>query len=244
MGALSLTTAFACTKSDEVLVFAAASLSNALTEIGEKFEAESDVDVLFSFGGSQTLAQQINAGAPADIFISAGRSPADFLTERGLVLPVPVTILENRLVVVTRDDGVSIDSIEQLNNEDEFEKIAVADPKLAPAGEYARESLTNLGIWDGLQGRLIFGVDVRATLAYVETGSVSAALVYQTDALIADNLRVLDIVPPESYSKVTYPAMIVNRADRADAARVFIDFLQADTARAVFTRHGFTPLSN
>ena len=87
-------------------------------------------------------------------------------------------------------------------------------------------------------------MDVRATLAYVETGSVSVALVYQTDALIADNLKVLDIVPPESYSKITYPAMIVNRSDRTDAARIFIDFLQADAAKAVFNRHGFIPLSN
>ena len=226
----------------EILVFAAASLVDALTEIEREFEAQSDTSVAFSFGGSQTLAQQIASGAPADLFIAAGEFPIEFLAERELLEQDTVNLLSNKLVVVIRSDGVRLDSMEQLVIKETVERVAIADPNLAPAGRYARESLTRLGLWDAIQDKLVIGVNVRATLAYVESGNVDAALVYQTDAAIAGDVQVLDIVPPESHSAIVYPAAIIKRSERKANAREFLEFLRGQAARSIFIKHGFQPL--
>ena len=121
-------------------------------------------------------------------------------------------------------------------------RVAIADPDLAPAGRYARESLTRLGLWDAIQERLVIGINVRATLAYVESGNVDAALVYQTDAAIAGDVQVLDIVPPESHSAIVYPAAVIKRSERKIEAREFLVFLRGQAAKSIFLRHGFLPL--
>ena len=226
----------------EILVFAAASLVDALTEIEREFEAQSDTSVAFSFGGSQTLAQQIASGAPADLFIAAGEFPIEFLAERELLDQDASNILANKLVVVTRSDGVRLDSMEQLVIKETVERVAIADPNLAPAGRYARESLTRLGLWDAIQKKLVIGVNARATLAYVESGNVDAALVYQTDAAIAGDVQALDIVPPESHSAIVYPAAIIKRSEHKVEAREFLEFLRGQTAKSIFIKHGFQPL--
>ena len=223
----------------EILVFAAASLVDALTEIEREFEAQSDTSVAFSFGGSQTLAQQIASGAPADLFIAAGEFPIEFLVERELLDQDVANLLANKLVVVIRSGGVQIDSMEQLAT---VERIAIADPDLAPAGRYARESLTRLGLWDAIQKKLVIGVNARATLAYVESGNVDAALVYQTDAAIAGDVQALDIVPPESHSAIVYPAAIIKRSEHKVEAREFLEFMRSQLARSIFLKHGFRPL--
>ncbi len=225
----------------EILVFAAASLVDALKEIEREFEAQSDTSVAFSYGGSQTLAQQIAGGAPADLFIAAGEFPIEFLDEKELLDQDAVNLLSNKLVVVTRAENVLIDSMEQLT-EDMVERVAIADPNLAPAGRYARESLTRLGLWDEIQKKLVTGVNVRATLAYVESGNVDVALVYQTDAAVAGDLQVLDIMPPESHSPIVYPAAVVQRSEYKANAREFLEFLRSQTAKLVFLKHGFLPL--
>ena len=225
----------------KILVFAASSLVDALTEIEREFEAQSDTSVAFSYGGSQTLAQQIASGAPADLFIAAGEFPIEFLAERELLDQDAVSLLANKLVVVVRSSDVQIDSMEQLT-EETVGRIAIADPDLAPAGRYARESLTRLGLWDAIQERLVIGINVRATLAYVESGNVDAALVYQTDAAIAGDVQVLDIVPPESHSAIVYPAAVIKRSERKIEAREFLEFLRGQTAKSIFLKHGFLPL--
>ncbi len=223
------------------LVFAAASLNDALTEIGRSHEAETGVEIAFSFGGSQALAQQIASGAPADLFVTAGEFPIEFLTEKNLVESDPVHLLSNRLVVVVRSGGMEISSVDQLGT-DAFERVAVADPDLAPAGRYARQALTNLGIWDNIKSRLIIGSDVRATLVYVETGNADAALVYATDASVAGNVIVLDIVPIDSYPSVVYPAALVRDSTEKNKARAFLEYLTDESATAIFIKHGFQPL--
>jgi molybdate transport system substrate-binding protein len=225
---------------DELLVFAAASLSDAFTEAGQEYEIEGG-NVSFSFGGSQALARQIASGAPADVFVTAGRFPIEFLSEEELIEPETVDLLSNKLVVVVREDGPGLTSIDQLGS-GAVERIAVADPDLAPAGRYAREALTNLGVWKSLEQKLVIGSDVRATLVYLETGNVDAALVYTTDALVAEGVRVLDIVPSEKYSPVVYPAVVVSRSETKGEARRFIEFLSGESANAIFIRHGFEPM--
>ena len=185
-----------------VLVFAAASLVNAMPEIEKRFEAIHEGTLSISFGGSQALAQQIRRGAPADAFISAGTFQASELVEEGLVDGGEVQVLVNRLVLLVRP-GAKVRSMQDLAGPS-VNKIAIADPALAPAGMYAQESLRALGLWETVQDRLIKGVDVRATMAYVESGNVDAAIVYKTDAAVAEDALVLDVVPPGSYSPVIY----------------------------------------
>ncbi len=224
---------------EELLVFAAASLANAMDEIEDTFEARSGVKVAVSYGGSQMLAQQIARGAPADMFISAGESPVGFLAGRGLLEPAVADLLTNRLVLVVRPAAASDVTSMDLLNAPVFERIALADPELAPAGRYARESLTRLGLWDGLQKKLVFGPHVRATLAYVESGNADAALVYATDARAGRNIEILDIVPTDSYTRIVYPVAVVRREEQRAATIEFFDFLRSAAARETFVKHGF-----
>lgn len=222
-----------------VLVFAAASLVNAMPEIEREFESAHDGSLSISFGGSQALAQQIRRGAPADVFISAGTFQPSELIDDGLVDGDEVDVLSNRLVLLVRP-GAEVQSMEDLASAS-VNKVAIADPALAPAGRYAQESLARLRLWERVQDRLIEGVDVRATMAYVESGNVDAAIVYKTDAAVAEDARVLDVVPPDSYSPVVYTAVLLKRPERPRKAADFIEFLTSDTAAGVFEKFGFEP---
>ena len=236
--ALPLLTACARPDGDDLLVFAAASLADALDEVGELYEEEAGVRVLFSFGGSQALAQQIASGAPADVFVAAGRPPVDFLSTRDVVYQVEDAVVHNKLVVAVRDDSAAIGAMSDLAGP-AVGKIAMADPVLAPAGAYAREALGSLELWEALQPRLVFGADVRAALAYLESGNVDAAIVYATDATEAPGVRALEIVPPDSYAPIAYPAAVVSGSENRNAAVEFLRFLKSDAARRIFERHGF-----
>ena len=227
-------------ESDELLVFAATSLTDSLAEIGPAFERESGARVAVSFGGSQLLAQQIVKGAPADVFIAAGVFPMDLLAREGLLSSAPEPILRNELVLVTRPDLVP-ESLQVLL-EPGVERVAVADPDLAPAGRYAQESLKSLGLWDDISEKLIKGSDVRSTLTYVERGNADAALVYRTDAASADGVEIYDIVPPDSHSPIVYPAAIIERSERQALAARFLAYLTGVTAQEIFRSHGFEPV--
>ena len=223
---------------DELLVFAAASLADALREVGDRYEQETGARVAFSFGGSQALARQISGGAPADVFVAAGQPPVDFLALRDEVEFVEEAVVHNELVVAVREGSAALQSMSELAGS-EVGRIAVADPVLAPAGVYAREALRSLGLWEPLRPRLVFGADVRAALAYLESGNVDAAIVYATDAREAPGVRALDIVPQDSYTPVAYPAAVIAGSESREAAVDFVRFLESDAARGIFKRHGF-----
>ena len=233
-----------CTPADqrpELLVFAAASLAGALDEIATEFERPGSARVVISYGGSQALAQQIASGAPADVFVSAGEFPVRFLEEKRLLASAPTQLLTNELVVVA-GAGSDLSPVSMADlAAGPFVRVAIADPELAPAGRYARESLMGLGLWDGLKPRLVFAPDVRAAMAYVESGSSDAALVYRTDGLASDRVRVLDIVPPGSYAPVRYPAAVIADSENRRAAQSFVDFLRGDTAGDILRKFGFEP---
>ncbi len=224
-------------ESDVLLVFAATSLTDAMGDVEEEFESGGGLDVLFSFGGSQFLARQIASGAPADLYISAGAGPVDFLEAEGIPFAETVGLLTNQLVVVS---GRHVDRPENLAGlaGTDFTRIALADPGLAPAGAYAKEALETLGLWDALEPKLTYGSDVRATLTYVETGNADAAMVYATDARSAD-LAVSDVVPDGAYSPIVYPAVILDESSHKPLARSFLDFLQSGVADEIFRKHGF-----
>ena len=222
---------------DGLLVFAATSLADSLAEIAPAFEEESGVRVSISLGGSQLLAQQIVRGAPADVFIAAGVPPVDMLFSEQLLGSAAEPIVTNDLVLVTRP-GLGIDSLAGLL-ESKVERVALADPGLAPAGVYAQQALTSYGVWDRVSEKLIRGHDVRATLAYVETGNVDAALVYRTDAASARDVEVYDVISPFSHAQIIYPAAVIASSDDKVTSAAFLAYLKNDNAQAIFRRHGF-----
>ena len=224
----------------DILVLAAASLADVMEEVEVEFERDGDVDVSFSYGGSQTLARQIVGGAPADVFISAGGSPMDELRVEGLTVGEPAELFGNKLVVAIRSPDFTPESLTDLVGQ-EGVRIAMAGPELAPAGCYAKQALESLELWEPSGGSLVFAPDVRAALAYVETGNVDAAIVYRTDAEAAGDVRTLDIVPADSHERIVYPAAVVGRSSNQALAARFVGFLRGPEAQAIFRRHGFVP---
>ena len=229
------------TEHPEILVLAAASLADAMGEVEREFERDGDADVSLSYGGSQTLARQIVGGAPADVFISAGNSPMDHLRAEGLIAGEPAELFGNALVVAARSPQLSPSSLAELLGQ-AGTRVAVADPQLAPAGLYARQSLSSLGLWEPAGGSLVFAPDVRSALAYVQSGNVDAALVYRTDAAAVRGVHSLDIVPADSHEPIVYPAAVVGRTSYPALAEGFVEFLLGPEAQAIFRRNGFQPL--
>ena len=226
---------------EDILVFAAASLTDVMERLGEQFGEEKGINVVFNFGGSVALAQQIKRGAPADIYLSAGTQPMDTLQDDDRIVPdTRVDLLTNRLVLVgglSTRKNLEIDSIEDLTGIDA--RIAIADPDLAPAGSYAKEALQSLNLWEQVKSRLVFGLDVRVALGYVESGNADLGIVYATDTGVSDELAVIDSFPEISHSPIRYPAAIVKRSSQREAAIRFLDFLKSVAARKIFQEHGF-----
>jgi molybdate transport system substrate-binding protein len=223
----------------EILVFAAASLTDALGEIGADFEQRHGVRVLFSFAGSNALARQIEAGAPADVFVSANLDRMDELERAGLVDPADrVSLLSNRLaVVVAVASGLVIAGPADLGR---ARRLALGDPEAVPAGIYARRWLEGLGLWEALRERVVPTLDVRAALAAVESGAAEAGIVYRTDAVPSRRVRVAFEVPASEAPRIVYPAALL-ASSTAPEARAFLDHLRSAPARAVFARLGFEP---
>ena len=238
--ALVLTLLAGCARpdGDELLVFAAASLADAMEEIGERFGEETDTKVFFSFGGSQALAQQIASGAPADVFVAAGRPPMDFLVSRNAVDMVEDAVVHNELVVAVREGFPAPGSMSDLAGP-AVGKVAIADPGLAPAGILrargpgAPRAMGVPAARARVRGRRTSGA------AYLESGNVDAALVYATDAREAPGVRALDIVPADSYTPIEYPAAVIEDSENRGAALEFVRFLKSDAAQRIFERHGF-----
>ena len=233
----------ACSSDDgagDMLVLAAASLHDPLEEIRAAFERDTGIPFVVSYGGSQALAQQIASGAPAALFLSAGLSPVVFVEERAALAGEPAYILHNRLVLAAPASGnPHPESLLALTSAD-FERIAVADPKLAPAGKYARESLEYLGLWDELLPKMVFAADVRSALAYVESGNADAALVYATDAASSELAMVAVVAPADSHSPIVYPAAVIADSGYEDSAWRLVEYLRGAEAREVFAAYGFT----
>ena len=227
---------------DELLVFAATSLTDAMAEAAAEFEATHGTKVEVSYGPSRALAQQIARGANPDVYVAAGQPPMDFLQEGGHIADGgAVRLLSNKIVLITGRDAPSIDGISELADAD-LNRVAMPDPEIAPAGNYARTALQNLGLWERMLPRIVFANDVRVTLSYVQTGNADAGFLYQTDAANAEDITVLDIVPTDSYPDVVYPAAVVRSTDNLQGAEAMLEFLQSDAAKEIFRKHGFTPL--
>ena len=234
-------TAFSCSSSkseNSLLIFAAASMTDVLNEIMDEYENQNaGVEIIFNYGGSQSLAAQLNQGAPGDMFISAGSDPVDFLIRSENVELTPkYEIASNRLVIVTQSHNDLLISLDGLQN---MRRIAIADPDLAPAGSYAREALQNVGLWDSLSKNIVLAPDVRATLNYVKTGNVDAGIVYYTDALSVPDLKKIELIPTDSYRNISYPVVIPVEGVNSARAMHLAEFLLGKFSRMTLEKYGF-----
>lgn len=220
----------ATVRAEEVDVSAAASLQDALRTIAATYERRTGDRVVFNFGASSTLAMQLRAGAPADLFFSADEAKMDSID----VAPgTRRTLLTNTLVVVANRAVRSPRELASLR------RVAIAEPSSVPAGIYARQWLQQLGLWQELLPHVIPTADVRAALAAVDGGNVDAAIVYRTDALLAKHARVAFEVTGANAPRIAYPLAIVRGARHAAAARRLWTYLQSDEAMKVFRKFGF-----
>jgi molybdate transport system substrate-binding protein len=227
----------------ELTVFAAISLTDALAEIGTAFTTESGVKVYYNFAASTTLQRQLEKGASADVFISASPRQVVALEANGLLeAESRQNLLTNRLVLVSDDTaGISVETPANLAAP-EISRIAIGHPSIVPAGAYAKEALTHFGLWETLHPKLIFGADVRATLAYVTSGNVDVAIVYKTDTTLSHHIKVLYQMPAEAYTPIIYPAVVMKDSPRKQLARRFITYLQSADKCEIFEKYGFTVL--
>lgn len=223
-------------------VFAAASLTDVLGQVGKAYTAATGRDVRFSFAASSVLARQIESGAPADVFVSADQEWMDYLQQRGLIAAdTRKDIVSNTLVLVAPADSRTTLRIAPgfplAASLGEKGRLAVADPDTVPAGRYARAALGKLGVWDSVAGRLVPADNVRTALNFVARGEVPFGIVYGTDARGESRVRLVDTFPPDSHAPIHYPAAALARAG-ADA-RSFASFLSGPEARADFDKAGF-----
>lgn len=228
---------------DELLVSAAISLKEAFQGIGRLFTIRTGSPVVFNFGGSGALAQQIEAGAPVDVFASAAPAEMDLLDRQGLLLPGTRRLLARNVlvVVVPADARADLARVADLVKAS-FRRIAIGNPRTVPAGEYAREGLHNLKVWDTLYPRLVLAENVRQALDYVIRGEVDAGIVYRTDAKAGgDRVRVAAIVPEESHHPVLYPIAVLRDSRPTKPARAFVDFVVSPEGQEVLRRAGFGP---
>ena len=225
----------------EVRVFAAASLTDALTEIARDYEKRSGDKVIFNFGASSILARQIEAGAPADLFLSADEEKMNALARRKLIDPrTRVSVLSNKLVIVVpRSGGKNITDPRQLA-QPRIRSIALAEPSTVPAGIYAKKYLQALGIWSAVAKKVVPTDNVRAALAAVAAGNVDAAIVYRTDARISKDVRVVHEVT--NGPRISYPFAVTADAEQPRAARRLLAHLRSQSARDTFARYGFDVL--
>lgn len=226
----------------KITVFAAASLTDAMQEISQAYQADQqDAEIQFSFASSSVLARQIEQGAPADIFISADQKWMDYLIERQIT-ENKQTLLENSLVLIAPSSA----KYEQVNINQQTnwqtllpvtEKLAVGDPDHVPAGIYAKEALTHLGVYDQLSKQFVRASNVRAALMLVERQEAALGIVYSTDAKISQKVNIIGTFPAESVKSIEYPITLLT-----PTAQDFYTFLFTNKAKQIFQKYGFVTL--
>jgi molybdate transport system substrate-binding protein len=235
---------FAAQSNKGIIVFAAASLTNALQDLGDAFTKDSTVPVRFSFAASSALARQIENGSRADLFFSADLEWMDYLQARNLIQPATrQDVIGNQLVLIA-----PVDSKINLKIGPHFAlaaaigkgRLATGDPDSVPVGRYAHEALADLGVWDEVAARLVRADSVRSALAFVDRGEAVLGIVYATDVLVDGKVRAIDVFPATSHKPIVYPAALTMGAN-ADAAK-FLAYIRGPAGDVAFKHYGFTPV--
>jgi len=226
----------------DVVVFAAASLKEAMDDQARQFEAATGNKVVVSYGASNALAKQIESAAPADAFISADEDWMNYLDQRKLVMPgTRVDLLRNTLVLIAPASSKAALRIGPgfgLAAALKQDKLAMANPDSVPAGKYGKSALESLGVWGSIEKRVARAESVRAALALVSRGEAPFGIVYATDAYSDKGVRIVDTFPANTYSPIVYPAAMTARS-KSPAAKPLLDYLRSANARPVWAKYGF-----
>ena len=229
----------------DITVSAAASLKDVMQDIKKAYETEGKSDsLIFNFGGSGALQQQIENGAPTDVFISAAPKQMDALVSKGLIENgTKLNIVTNEVVlIIPKTSKSKISSYNGLSDVG-IAKIGCGEPASVPVGQYSMEVFKNLGITDKVVGKLVYAKDVRAVLNWVETENADAGIVYRTDAISSDKIKIVCAAPKGSHSLIIYPAAVISESKVKDSASKFVKFLKSAKAKEIFVKYGFTPLN-
>jgi len=198
-----------------------------------------DIKIIYNFAASGSLQRQIEQGAPVDIFISAAPKQMNMLSERGLIIEeTRQDLLTNEMVLIVARDNKEVKDFQSLR-EDKIEKIAIGEPKSVPAGKYAKEILTSLGIFKTIESKLVYAKDVRQVLNYVATENVDAGIVYRSETKITDRVKVAAIAPENSHSQIVYPIAVIKDSKNIAEAKEFIKYTFSARAEAQLKKYGF-----
>ena len=228
--------------SGDLTISAAVSLKDVLDEIDAAYKAlQPGATLRFNLGASGTLQRQIEQGAPVDVFLSAAPAQMDALASKSLLLNgTRRDLVRNSIVLVVPASGGSIRSFQDLARA-QVKFIALGEPQTVPAGAYAKQVLTHLGLYDLLRPKFVLARDVRQVLTYVATGNADAGIVYSTDAKTTPQVKVVAVAAEDSHSPVIYPVAILNGSRHQAAAKAFCDFLFSAKAQDIFRKYGFSP---
>ena len=226
----------------ELIISAAASLQDAFVPIQKEFEEKyPTIKLVFNFGGSGALQQQISQGAPADLFFSAATDKFDTLINEGLINEEDgVQLLGNEIVlVIPKDHKNGVTSFDDLSN---ASKISIGTPESVPAGQYGKEALENMEIWNEIEDKIVYAKDVRQVLTYVETNNIDAGIVYKTDAVSSNKVEIIASADADSHPPIIYPVGVIKDSKHRNEALKFYEFLQTKNTIKTFEEFGFKGL--
>ncbi|RAP25740.1 hypothetical protein C2W64_02355 [Brevibacillus laterosporus] len=228
----------------EIFVSAAASMTDVLQDVKKEYETKHpDVTLTYNFGGSGKLAQQIEQGAPSDLFISASSKDMNSLKEKNLIAEDSLTkLVTNEMVLIApKESTISVDSFEKITPA-LVKQFAIGEPSSVPVGRYTEEALTKLGLWEKMKPTMVYAKDVRQVLTYVESGNAELGVVYKSDALTSDKIKILATANQEWHSPIVYPAALVKATKQQKEAQEFLTFLTTDFSKSAFENYGFHPV--
>lgn len=239
---LGISTIGCSNKKEEAIdlnISAAASMKEAMEELQEVYKNENNnVELIINFGSSGSLQQQIEQGAPCDVFISAGKKQMNNLKDGGHLLEDGYKdLVKNELVLIAPKDS-QISSINDLTK-DIVKHVGMGEPGSVPAGKYADEVLNNLNLKEDLSDKLVFAKDVKEVLAWTKSGNADVGFVYYSDAINSENIKIVEVTPEDTHSPITYPVAVIKNTKNADEAKKFEEFLLSEKAQTVFEKYGY-----
>lgn len=233
----------------QLTVSAASSLKDVIEDIEPLYQQQHpETKIIYNFGSSGSLQQQIEQGAPIDVFISAASKQMNTLEEKQILLTeTRRNLLKNQMVLITSETNAKnnpkFDNFDDLTNQ-QIKTIALGESESVPAGKYAQEVLTSFQIADKVTPKAVYGKDVRQVLNYVATGNADAGIVYRTDVQITDNVKIVAIAPENTHSPVVYPVAVIKDSQHPEAAKNLIEFLTTPEAKEVFEENGFITMDS
>ncbi len=237
-------------QNQQLIVSAAASLKDSLTEITRLYnQANPNISIQNNFASSGALQQQIENGAPVDIFFAAATKQMDGLESKNLILTdTRRNLLSNRLVLIIPTNSQEIIRLDKARSNallaylKDIQRIAIADPRSVPVGQYAEQALKKLGIWEQIQSKLVLGNNVRQVLQFVESGNAQAGIVYVTDASISTKVKIVQMLDTNLYEPILYPIAVLQNSKNQAIAKAYLQFLASEPVTLIFKKYGFSTL--